>query len=258
MKFRISDYIDYEGRYNENYAGNEDMKVLGIETSTRVGSVAIVEEEKVIVEHTLNTKETHTSRLMLMIDYILKAARLSIHEMDALAVSLGPGSFTGLRIGLATAQGLCLALRKPLMGIPTLNAFAHNIFCTPHLICPLLDARKGEVYTALYRYQMPSGQELQKLTDDLVLPLNEFLSKIDDVTIFLGDTLRDCRGLIEKRLEEKALFAPYYLNFPRAANVAMLGLRKLKAGERADLSKIEPLYIRRVEAEIQWEKKYPK
>ncbi len=236
------------------------MKLLGIETSTRVGSVAIVEEEEIIAEYTLNIKETHASRLMPMIAHILKNAHLTIHEMDAVAVSLGPGSFTGLRIGLATAQGLCLALRKPLTGIPTLNAFAHNISCTSsHLICPLLDARKGEVYAALYRYQTPlTGQGLQKLTDDLVLPLNELLSKIDDPTIFLGEALRGCRGLIERRLGEKAFFAPPYLNLPRAANVARLGLRKLKAGERADLPKIEPLYVRRVEAEVQWEKKHPK
>lgn len=255
----MSDYTDYKDRDHENYAGNnEDMRILGIETSTRAGSVAIVEEEEIIAEYTLKIKETHTSRLMPMIDRVTKDAHLTIREMDAIAVSLGPGSFTGLRIGLATAQGLCLALRKPLMGIPTLNAFAHNISCTPYLICPLLDARKGEVYTAIYRYQIPSGQGLQKLTDDLVLPLSEFLSKIEAPAIFLGEALRGCRDLIEKKLGEKAFFAPLGLNLPRADNVARLGLRKLKAGERTDLSKIEPLYIRRVEAEIQWEKKHSK
>lgn len=235
------------------------MKLLGIETSTRTGSVAIVEGEEIIAEYTLNIKETHTARLMPAIDHILKDAHLTIHQMDAVAVSLGPGSFTGLRIGLATAKGLCLALCKPLIGIPTLDALAHNICCTSHIICPLLDARKGEVYAALYRYQSPTTSHgLQKLTNDLVLPLDELLSKIDAPAIFLGDVLDSYRNLIEGKLREKASFAPPYLNLPRAANVAILGLRKLKSGEKIDLQKIEPLYVRRPEAEVKWEEKHPK
>ncbi len=235
------------------------MKLLGIETSTRAGSVAIVDGEEIIAEYTLNIKETHTSRLMPMIDHIFKNAHLTVREMDAVAVSLGPGSFTGLRIGLATAKGLCLALRKPLVGISTLNAFARNICWTSHLICPLLDARKGEVYAALYRYQAPiASQGLQKLTGDLVLPPDELLSKIDAPTIFLGDALQGCRDLIEKRLKDKASFVPPYLNLPRAANVAILGLRKLEAGEKTDLQKIEPIYVRRPEARVQGEEKHRK
>lgn len=265
------------------------MKLLGIETSTRTGSVAIVEGEEIIAEYTLKSKETHTARLMPAIDHILKDTHLTIHQMDAVAVSLGPGSFTGLRIGLATAKGLCLALRKPLVGILTLDALAHNICYSSHIICPLLDARKGEVYAALYRHQttpgtssaassltckgnlgrpasekssaFPSpvtGYQLEKLTDNLVLPPDELLSKIDDSTIFLGDTLARYRSLIEKRLGNKAAFAPPYLNFPRAANVAILGLRKLKAGGETDLQKIKPLYVRRPEAEVKWEEKHPK
>ncbi len=265
------------------------MKLLGIETSTRTGSVAIVDEEEVIAEYALNIKETHTARLMPAIDHILKGAHLTIHQMDAVAVSLGPGSFTGLRIGLAAAKGLCLALRKPLMGIPTLDAFAHNICCPSHLICPLLDARKGEVYTALYRYQTTPGTssatssstrrgdlgrpasekslaflssvmgcQLEKLTDNLALPLRKLLSKIDDSVTFLGDNLDEYRSLIEKRLKEKAFFAPPYLNFPRAANVAVLGLEKLKSGEETDLQKVEPIYVRRPEAEVKWAENHAK
>ncbi len=235
------------------------MIILGIETSTRTGSVAIVEEEKIIAEYTLNIKETHTSRLMPAIDHILKDAQLTIHQMDAVAVSLGPGSFTGLRIGVATAKGLCLALRKPLIGIPTLDAFAHNICYTSHLICPLIDARREEVYTAIYRYRLPIGRhELEKLTDDMVLPLEELLSQIDHSTIFVGDVFDGYRSLVEKEMQGKASFAPPHLSLPRAANVAVLGLRKLKSGEESDLREIAPLYVRRPEAEVKWKEKHQK
>lgn len=229
------------------------MRILGIETATQAGSVAIVEEEEITAEYTLNIKETHTSRLMSMIDHVLSDAHLTIHQMDAVAVSLGPGSFTGLRIGLATAKGLCLALDKPLIGIPTLDAFAHNISRTSRLICPLLEARKEEVYAALYRYRLPvAGQGLQKLTNDLALPLDELLSRIDGSAVFLGDVLRGYRNLIKRKLKEKASFAPPYLNLPRAANIAILGSGKLKTGPETDPQKIEPLYVRRPAAEIKW------
>ncbi|NOX97985.1 MAG: tRNA (adenosine(37)-N6)-threonylcarbamoyltransferase complex dimerization subunit type 1 TsaB [Nitrospirae bacterium] len=236
------------------------MRILGIETSTRTGSVALVQGEGVIAEYTLNSKETHTARLMPMIDHILKDAHLTIRQMDAVAVSLGPGSFTGLRIGIATAKGLCLALRKPLIGISTLDALAHNIGHTSQLICPLLDARKGEVYTAIYRYRLPGKkQRLEKLSKDMVLSLDKLLSKINASTVFLGDVFDSYRDLIGKRLGKKASFAPPALNFPRAANVAVLGLEKLQSGEEEPgLSEIEPLYVRRPEAEVQWEKKHPK
>ncbi len=235
------------------------MIILGIETATRTGSVAIVEEEEIIAEYTLNIKETHTSRLMPAIDHILKDAHLTIHQMDAVAVSLGPGSFTGLRIGVATAKGLCLALRKPLIGIPTLDAFAQNICYTSQLICPLLDARRGEVYTALYHYRLPVGHhELEKLTGDMVLPLEELLSKINAPTIFVGDVFEGYRSLVEKAIPGKASFAPPYSSLPRAANVAVLGLRKLKSGKETDLQEIEPLYVRRPEAEVKWKEKHQK
>jgi len=150
-----------------------------------------------------------------------------------------------------------------------------------HLICPFLDARKKEVYTALYRYRTtpatpsagasltPASEQhstfplpiashkLEKLTDNLVLPLDELLSKIDDSAIFLGDALGGYRNLIKRKLKEKASFAPSHLNFPRAANVAILGLEKLKTGEKTDLRKIEPLYVRRPEAEVKWKEKHP-
>ena len=228
------------------------MIVLAMDTSTRTGSVAVVGENRLIAEYNLNISETHASRLMLMIDEVLKDAHLTITKMDAIAVGLGPGSFTGLRIGIATAKGLAIALNKPIAGIPTLDALAHSLSCTSGLICPILDAKRGEIYAALYRCH---GHILQKLTGDLVLPMKELLSRINAQVTFLGDAIDIYRDLIEEELGKKASFAPYYLRLPRAANVAALGLEKLKAGEEGPLNRIRPLYVRRAEAEVRWQKK---
>ncbi|KKL06136.1 hypothetical protein LCGC14_2599040 [marine sediment metagenome] len=150
------------------------MRILGIETSTMTGSVALMDEVRLIAEYTLNLprrskerrvgvsaslrKETHTSRLMSAIDKMLKDASLTIKDLNGIAVSLGPGSFTGLRIGIATAKGLAQGLNIPVVGIPTLDGLAFNLSCCQDLICPILDARKGEVYCALYK----NGKRLTK------------------------------------------------------------------------------------------------
>ena len=262
------------------------MIVLAMDTSTRTGSVAVAEEDGLIAEYALNIAETHTSRLMPMIDEVLKDANLTITGVDAIAVGLGPGSFTGLRIGIATAKALAMALNKPIVGIPTLDALAHNLPCTSNLICPILDAKRGEIYAALYRRH---GYTLEKLTENLVLPMRELLSKIsnikyqireavlpsavskrqiknsqllkyskiDEKITFLGDAINIYRDLIEQELGKKASFAPHYLRLPRAGNVADLAFKRLKAGEECDLHRIKPLYVRRAEAEVRWEERKP-
>ncbi len=205
-----------------------------------------------IAEYALNIAETHASRLMPMIDEVLKDAHLTITEMEAIAVGLGPGSFTGLRIGIATAKGLAMALNKPIVGIPTLDALAHNLSCKLGLICPILDAKRGEIYAALYRYH---GDTLEKLTENLVLPMRELLTRINEPVIFLGDAINIYRDLIEEKLGERASLAPHYLRLPRAANLAALALEKLKAGEEGNLHRIKPLYVRRADAEVRWQKR---
>ncbi|MCK4325357.1 tRNA (adenosine(37)-N6)-threonylcarbamoyltransferase complex dimerization subunit type 1 TsaB [bacterium] len=228
------------------------MIVLSMDTSTRTGSVAVVEKSGLIAEYNLNIAETHTSRLMPMIDQVLRDARFTIKEMDAIAVGLGPGSFTGLRIGIATAKGLAMALNKPIVGIPTLDALAHNLSSAPGLICPILDAKRGEIYTALYRYR---GYILKKLTENLVLPMRDLLPKINEPVTFLGDAIDIYQDLIEEELGKKASFAPISLRLPRAANVAVLAFKKLKAGKEGPLHRIKPLYIRRAEAEVRWQER---
>ena len=127
------------------------MRILGVDTSTSCGSLGLIDEDGVIAEYALFREETHSARLVPAIQALLREARININEIDGMAISLGPGSFTGLRVGLSAVKGLALATEKLVVGIPTLDALASNLPFTPYLICPILDARKGEVYTALYK-----------------------------------------------------------------------------------------------------------
>ncbi|MBA7654948.1 tRNA threonylcarbamoyladenosine biosynthesis protein TsaB [subsurface metagenome] len=220
------------------------MRILGIETSTMTGSVALMDEERLIAEYTLNLRETHTSRLMPAIDRILKDASLTLKDLDGIAVSLGPGSFTGLRIGIATAKGLAQGLNIPIVGIPTLDGLAFNLFHCKDLICPILDARKGEVYCALYRNR-------KRLTKHMACEPDELLKKIalrvkgqGSRAIFLGDGIEVYGDLIKKKLGKKAVFAPKARRLPSASSIAELGLRKLRGKKKSELSTLKPIYVR--------------
>lgn len=227
------------------------MRILGIETSTMTGSVALMDEERLIAEYTLNLRETHTSRLMPAIDRILKDASLTLKDLDGIAVSLGPGSFTGLRIGIATAKGLAQGLNIPIVGIPTLDGLAFNLFHCKDLICPILDARKGEVYCALYRNR-------KRLTKHMACEPDELLKKIGLRVkgqarlparqglriIFLGDGIEVYGDLIKKKLGKKAVFAPKARRLPSASSIAELGLRKLRGKKKSELSTLKPIYVR--------------
>jgi tRNA threonylcarbamoyladenosine biosynthesis protein TsaB len=228
------------------------MKILAVETSTRVGSVAIVENESLIAEYTLNVVATHSERLLPAIDQILKDSKLTIQEIEGFAVSLGPGSFTGLRIGISTVKGLALATGKAVVGIPTLDVLAHNVVFSHLLICPMLDARKGEVYTALYR---GDGKGiLQKLSPDLALKPHDLLQRVKEPVIFLGDGVDVYRDKLTGN-KDNYLFAPSYLNQPRASTLAKLCLEKFRKGEILKEEEIIPLYCRASEAEIMWKEK---
>ena len=193
------------------------MKVLAVETSTMCGSVALLEEEKLISEYLLDIKTTHSERLMPAIDRVLKDSEVDLSQIDGFAVSLGPGSFTGLRIGLSAIKGLALAMNKPIAGIPTLDALAHNIPFSRYTISPLLDARRGEVYTALYRFNEKG--ELSRVTSYRAMDPRHWLTFIDDKTVFLGGGLTVYRWMVEEELKDFAIFAPADLNVPRASVV---------------------------------------
>jgi len=225
------------------------MYVLGVETATRVGSVAVASEEGLISEYTLNVSLTHSERLLPAIDQLLQGMDIPFSDIDALAISLGPGSFTGLRIGVSTIKGLSFAGEKPVVGIPTLDALAHHIHGSESIICPMLDARKKEVFAALYRRNQADG--LQKLTADLATVPDKLLRELDEEVIFLGDGSRVYRSLIEASLGSRAAFAPPHLNHPRAATVAFLGMEELKKGNVQSIDTLTPIYVRPSDAELQ-------
>jgi len=227
------------------------MLVLGIETSTMTGGVALANDERIISEYTLNVRTTHTARLMPALDQILRDSSVDKREIDGIAISLGPGSFTGLRIGMATAKGLALGLDIPLLGVPTLDALARNVPFAAYQICTVLDAKKKEIYYSIYRYSGEHADSpLHRQVPYQVVSPDKLVSQIDEKTIFLGDAVAAYGNFIGENLGELALFAPKTQRFPRAATVAEIGLAKLKAGEHLDVAFAEPIYIRASDAEM--------
>ncbi len=223
------------------------MKILGIETATSTGSVALIDDEEIIGEYTYqggsprgglsHCKLDHSAWLMPAIDKLLKDAGLSCQDLEGIAVSSGPGSFTGLRIGISTAKGLAQGLKIPVVGISTLDSLACNLPYTDKIICPVLDARKKEIYTALYKGS-------QRLTDYLVIPPHQLTELISQPTIFLGNGLKLYLELF-KELLSNVYFTPSPLWLPKASYLALLGLQALKAGKQEDIYSFTPFYLRK-------------
>ena len=224
------------------------MRILAVETATPLGSVSLVDEEVVILERESGAATTHSTWLLPAIGELLREAGLSPGEVDGFAVSAGPGSFTGLRIGLSTVKGLSLATGKPVVAVPTLDAMAEPVPPCPHLICPLLDARKEEVYVALYRH-IPGGS-LRRQGDCLVMPPRMLARMISENVFFLGNGVDHYRELLVELFGEKAFFASSNLRYPKATTVGQLGLRLLAQGRTEDVDGLEPLYVRLSEAEL--------
>jgi tRNA threonylcarbamoyladenosine biosynthesis protein TsaB len=228
------------------------MLILGIETATKTGSVAVVTEGGVVAEYTLNIELTHSERLMSTVDRVLKDTGVAVGDLDGFAVSIGPGSFTGLRIGLSAVKGLALVTNKPVAAVPTLRALAWNLPQSKYLICPLLDAKKKEVYAAIYRSE---DNDLIQMMPESAISLKGLADRIKDKTVFTGEGANLFRNDIRSIFGEWAHFAPLSAMVPSAASVAEIGLMMLNAGERADADSLTPLYIRRPEAEVAWEKR---
>jgi tRNA threonylcarbamoyladenosine biosynthesis protein TsaB len=225
------------------------MRILGVDTSSSCGSLGIIDGDQVVAECTFHREETHSTRLIPSIQALLRDAKLSLKEIDGLAVSLGPGSFTGLRVGISTIKGLALADEKPVVGIPTLDVLAYNFLFTPYTICPLLDARRDEVYTALYRKGREGG--LERLTSYRSMSPIVMLEEIPFMeTIFAGNGVTLYGPIIKEKFGTKALIAPPYLNFIRGLTVAQLGLQRILGGERAEVTSLMPIYVRPSDAEV--------
>ncbi len=228
------------------------MKILGIETATRTGSVAVISSNGVIAEYTLNIEATHSERLMETVERVLRGAGIALADLDGLSVSVGPGSFTGLRIGIATVKGIALATGKPIAAVPTLKALAWNMPHAGYLVCPVLDARKKEVYAALYRYE--NGLPVAAM-DAQTLSLDALAERISERTIFTAEGSHLFRNDIQRLSGDLALFAPLSATVPSAASVAEIGLLMLSSGEQVGPDDLGPIYLRRPEAEVAWEKR---
>ena len=226
------------------------MKVLALETATLLGGVAIVSERRgLLAEARVNIKVLHAEQLFATIDWVLRASQNKIEAIDAIAISIGPGSFTGLRIGLSTAKGLCYASGKPLITIQTLDAFASTIPYTCYAICPMLDARKNEIYTALYRWQ---NNNLSKIKNELAVSPKDFIQTLKSDTVFIGDGAVKYRTQIESIFEGKykSMFPPLSMMIPSAVSVGEIALSLLKTNSFTDPFSATPFYIRKSEAEI--------
>jgi len=223
-----------------------------------VASVAIVEDDNLLAEYTTNFKKTHSQTLLPMLDEIVKMLDLDLKELDGIAVAGGPGSFTGLRIGSATAKGLGLALNLPILNVGTLEGLAYNLVGNKGIVCPIMDARRNQVYTGLYRFE---GEELIELMPQDALDIMELLEKLkefDEEVTFLGDGVSVFRETIDGNFAGKHCYAPAHLNKQRAGAVAALGLLKLRKGETETAAMHRPEYLRMAQAEREREEKLKK
>ena len=225
------------------------MKILGLDSSGIVASVAIVEDDVLIAEYTVNYKKTHSQTLLPMLDEIAKMTELDLNSIDAIAVAAGPGSFTGLRVGSATAKGLGLALKKPLIAIPTVEGLAYNLYDISGLICPIMDARRKQVYTGIYRF---TDHQLKVVEDQMAVPMETVIEKLNqygEAVTFLGDGVPVFHELIAEKMTVPYSFAPAHVNKQRAAAVAALGEIYYRQGKTETAMEHVPDYLRVSQAE---------
>lgn len=225
------------------------MRILALDSSGLVATVAILEDEQMIAEYTVNYKKTHSQTLLPMLDEIVKMTEFDLSTIDAIAVAGGPGSFTGLRIGAATAKGLGLALNKPLIHVPTVDGMAYGLFGYSGLVCPIMDARRNQVYTGLYRF---TEGEFQVVEEQMAISVSELIEKLNaygEKVTFLGDGVPVYRNQFENGLTGEYAFAPAHLNRQRAAAVGALGMKYFQEGKVESARDHRPDYLRLSQAE---------
>ena len=228
---------------------------LGIETSSLVSSVALMDEHNLIGELTIQAGLTHSEQLVHHIDMLLRASQVERNELKGIVVSIGPGSFTGLRIGMGTAKAMAYALQIPLYGVMTMDSLAHNVSYTDHTICTVIDAQKKHVYAGIYQYE---DHELVCKEEPFVIPASDLLDRFranDDKVLFLGDGIKR----IEKLLEEKdtnLTILDISQRIPKASSLLLAGRKLIDTNEVSDPMDMVPYYIRRSEAEVLWEERH--
>lgn len=230
------------------------MKIAALDSSGLVASVAVLEDDTLVAEYTVNHKKTHSQTLLPMLDEIKHMVELSLGTLDAVAVAAGPGSFTGLRIGSATAKGLAMTLGIPVVPVPTLDALAYNLYGTDKLICPIMDARREQVYTGLYEFQQKEdgNYDLYRLNEQCAVPIDEIARRInmfDRETILLGDGVPVFKEQLKQLLQVPFTYAPAHLSRQRAAAVAAWGMELYKRGVKESAAEHKPDYLRVSQAE---------
>jgi tRNA threonylcarbamoyladenosine biosynthesis protein TsaB len=224
------------------------MLILAVDTSSKSASIALLRDDDVLSETFFNLDVNHSVVLLPALHHLLGLSRIELNEIDLFACTIGPGSFTGLRVGASTIKGLALATEKPIAGVSTLEALAFNITCSKITICPMLDAKKDQVYTALYR--TAQDYTLEEIKRERVTDVREFLQCIDEEVIFVGDGSVKYAGLISDMLPGKCYFASGCHQYVRAAVVGVLGKKKYSEGDVLDSVTFAPVYLRASEAEM--------
>jgi tRNA threonylcarbamoyladenosine biosynthesis protein TsaB len=225
------------------------MKILAVDTSTNVASAAILEDDVIIGEYNCNKGKTHSQRLMPMVQHLLETTGLTAGDMDAFAASIGPGSFTGLRIGVTTVKAMAFAAEKPVISVHTLDALAYNIPMLDSLVCPMIDARNNQVFTAIYRF---IEDKLERLTDYMGVHIGELaqqLKGMEGKVVFLGDAAGMHQDYLSQELGERACMAPANIALAKASSVAVLASKAYSRGELESCYDMVPFYLRKSQAE---------
>lgn len=234
------------------------MKILGMDSSGLVASVAVVENDILVAEYTVNHKKTHSQTLLPMLDEIAKMTELDLESIDAIAVAAGPGSFTGLRIGAATVKALGLALEMPVVSVPTCHGLAYNLWGTNKLVCPIMDARRNQVYTGVYQF-IDGNLEVVKDQDAMAIDeLVEYLNQIGRQVIFVGDGIPVYSDFIKENISCGYEFAPAGFNRQRASSIATYGLKLFLEGKWETADDMKPIYLRKSQAEREREEQLKK
>ena len=231
------------------------MRILALDSSGLVATVAIVEDDQTIAEYTVNYKKTHSQTLLPMMNEVVRMTGIALEDLDAIVISGGPGSFTGLRIGAATAKGLGFALNKPLVNVPTVDALAFNLYGNEQIICPIMDARRQQVYTGLYTFE---GDDFKVLCPQKAVGIDEIVAEINAMgrpVIFLGDGVPVHKEYIREHSTVPCQFAPAHLNAQRAGALAALGKRYFEAGRIETADEHIPEYLRLSQAERELKEK---
>ena len=237
------------------------MQILAIESSSLTAGAAIIKDDVVLAEYSVSFKKTHSQTLLPMIDEVVKMTELDLGTIDAIAVAGGPGSFTGLRIGSATAKGLGLALNKPLIHVPTVDGLAYNVFGCEDIICPIMDARRNQVYTGIYTFSKKAGEKegrnlvepvFQVIKMQMAVSIEELAERLNRYrrpVVFLGDGVPVYENVLAEKLTVPYSFAPAYMNRQRAAVVGTLAIQYYKSGKFETAEEHRPDYLRVSQAE---------